>query len=248
MPTIHFPGAVSAAHHEAIDAVFRSLALELGPKLRGLLLTGSATAGAASSAESDIDLFALTDEPWWQRRRFRTCGRDIDLFIDPVARIEDELVFRRSAIPISAFATGIVLFEDQHSLVSRLQSRARAVYAGLPAAPSATELFGIRMRLLDLLTLMRDETPSRPYYAAQFLQAVIEASYVVQRRWTTSAKRTLDDLATWAPVVRNTADRFVSCRDAELYPAAVELFGAIFPDGFAHVPSSTDRIPYRPSR
>lgn len=104
------------------------------------------------------------------------------------------------------------------------------------------------MRLLDLLTLMRGHTPSRRYYAAQFLQAAIEACYVVRRHWTTSAKRTLDDLATWAPVVRNAADQLLTYGDDELYSAAAELFRALFPDSTANAPSSTDRIPYRPSR
>ncbi len=244
MPAICIPSAVPATHHEAIDAVFQSLAAELGPRLRGFLLAGSA-ADRTATEDSDIDLFALTDEPWWQRRRFRTCGRDIDLFIDPVPRIEDELAFGRSAIPISAFATGIVLFEDDHRLVSRLQSRARVVYAGLPAAPSATEVFGIRMRLSDLLTLVRGEISARRFYAAQFLLTAVEGCYVLHRRWTRSAKRTLDDLATFAPVVRRGADRLLSDADSELYPAAVEIFEAMFPDRHDHAPSSTDKIPYR---
>ena len=105
MNPLDLPAHVAPPYANAIEATFRVLQSELGPSLRGILLAGSVATGTAA-AGSDIDLFALAHVSWWQRRRLAVGDIEVDIFVDQVSRIEDELSFGRSAVPISAFATG----------------------------------------------------------------------------------------------------------------------------------------------
>ena len=74
-------------HRDALDTVLAALREEFGDGLAGLLLTGSLARGEGDE-HSDLDLYVLVDRPWRQRRTRWVDGVEVELFLNPVARID----------------------------------------------------------------------------------------------------------------------------------------------------------------
>ena len=199
-------------HRAALDAAVAALHEEFGDDLAGLLLTGSLARGEGD-VNSDLDLYVLVDRPWRQRRTRWIDGVEVELFLNPVARIGYAMTEDGDTHCAHMFVTGRAIY-DRDGAVARLQETAADLLAAGPPEPAPYELLMARYRPADLLADARDVAADPAACAAMIsltLWVTLEAHYAIARRWWPKQKRLLADLEAWdaetAALARATLDQ-----------------------------------------
>ena len=211
------------------------LRAEFAARLVGLLLGGSVARATATTA-SDLDVFALVDVEWHQRRRLSVVGIDVDLFLDPPRRARRVVSREKGAVLLENYATGWIAY-DPLGEVERICSQARSRYerGRTPATP--VELFAARTRCTDVLETVvraaaRGDRDGLDYASALLVAFAVESYYRVEGRWDPPPKRRMAQLAAddppFAGVLREVLDTAAPPpRRAQAALAIVErLFGA----------------------
>jgi len=198
---LDWPEEVSSDHKKAIHTAAQDLQNEFGPRLLGLLLAGS-VARFEADEYSDIDLLAIIDSNWYQRRQLRVAGVDVDLFIDCRDRVAYALTSGGNDALVESYADGWVLY-DPDQQVSRFQMTAAAIRRGVRRFRQGGELFAHATRVTNALkSYLRTASSDDPNSVLQLHYLIangLTAYYVFARRWLPSKKGLLNDLRGAAP-------------------------------------------------
>ncbi len=194
------PPGLGARHAAALESTAASLLDEFGDDLVGLLLAGSAVMGRMRE-HSDLDLYVIVRPPRRQRRTRYVDGVELELFVNPPARIAREVADPQNATT-HMFATGVVL-HDADGTMARIQAAARErLEAGLDAP---TEMAALLHRYFpyDVLKDVLDVAPHDPAQAelliAGTVRAALAAYYAAIRQRRPKPKYELADLEEAAP-------------------------------------------------
>ncbi len=187
-------------HLAALEAMADRLVAEFGDDLVGLLLAGSAVTGRMRE-HSDLDLYVIIRPLRRQRRTRYMDGVELELFVNPPARIGREVADPQSATT-HMFATGVVL-HDSDGTMAHLQAEARATLAAGPEPPGEIPALLHRYMPHDLLNDVLDVAPHDPAQAelliADTVRAALAAHYSAIRRRRPKPKYELVDLQGVAP-------------------------------------------------
>lgn len=245
MSLVSLPPFVLERHRVTIELLAADLEGEFGPRLLGLLIGGSVGRGSAAST-SDIDVFALVDVTWHQRRRRRIGGVQVDLFLDPPARAERLVARDAGAVLLDNYANGWIAY-DPHGHVARICDTARDRHAHGRTRATPVESFAMRSRCDDLLAHQRDALAAEDelgfaYLAAALATYAVEAYYRVNGLWDPPPKGRMASLERADPAfcgaLRGLLDG--SAPGAERIQAATALLSLLF-DGQT-LPERSDAV------
>ncbi len=230
---VSLPSFVLERHRVAIETLAGDLKEEFGPRLLGLLIGGSVGRGTAVLT-SDIDVFALVDVTWHQRRRRRVGDVQVDLFLDPPARAERLVARDAGAVLLDNYASGWIAY-DPHGHVARICQAARDRHARGRTRATPVESFAMRARCDDLLAHQRDalaaeDTLGFAYLAAALATYAVEAYYRINGLWDPPPKGRMASLERADPVfcgaLRSLLDG--NAPGAERIEAATALLSLLF--------------------
>jgi hypothetical protein len=195
--------SISAVHAEAWAEALRSLLDEFGTDLLSLIVGGSVGRGV-SHATSDLDLFVLIKHPWSQRRRRMIGQIEIDLFIDPPARIQSLIESRGNPVIIENYATGWIAW-DPETVAAPLARKAARIHAEARNELSAEAALSLRVRARDFLHAVESAIEGGNKDSAQYLLSCLvvhcaSAYYEVNRLWISTPKARMANLASRDPV------------------------------------------------
>ncbi len=245
MSLVSLPPFVLERHRVTIEMLASDLQDEFGPRLLGLLIGGSVGRGTAAST-SDIDVFALVDVTWHQRRRRRVGDVQVDLFLDPPARVERLVARDAGAVLLDNYANGWIAY-DPHGYVARICESARDRYARGRTRATPVELFAMRSRCNDLLAHQRDALAAGDelgfaYLAAALATYAVEAYYRVNGLWDPPPKGRMASLERADRVFCGALRRLLdgTASGSERIGAATALLSLLF-DGEA-LPERSDAV------
>jgi predicted nucleotidyltransferase len=228
--SINLPPRIAATHKAALQSCADALAEEFDFRLLGLLLAGS-VARSTADMFSDIDLYAVLDINWHQRRRPEVHGVTIDLFLGRPEMLVDMVVKRKDAC-VHSFATGWNVYDPYH-VIDELQCLAFEVYQMPSRGFDGSGMFLAVQRLNDSLRKfirLKDKTGVHAAFDAQFLvRTGLDAYYCLSGRWRPSRGDILDDLREHAPsIYASIATLLTSPRGENKERAAIRLVDDIF--------------------
>ncbi len=186
---------LSDAHLAALERVTDEMAAEFGDDLVGLLLAGSAVTGRMRE-HSDLDVYVIVRPLRRQRRTRHVDGVELEIFVNPPARIARELSDVHGATT-HMFASGAVLY-DADETMARLQETARTTLAAGPPPPGEIPALLHRYVPHDVLKDVLDVAPHDPAQAELLIvdtvRAALAAHYAASRRRRPKPKYELADL------------------------------------------------------
>ena len=201
---------------------------EFGADLLGVLTAGSRLRGEGD-AHSDIDLVVLIGQPRRQRRNIVVDGVEVEMFLNPLARMRQYLEEDRACgrgLMQHMLSTGQIIYDAQGSLAD-LQRVAAAEWAAGPPPLSQAQQWQTRYAHADSLRDIADVLVLDPDRAAYLLGAllprVVDDHYRIQRHWCWKPKRVLLDLATWDEPAASLARHACRCSLAERFEAVQAL-------------------------
>jgi hypothetical protein len=207
------------AHEHVADAICEELSAR--PEVSGIVL--AEPSGGRYDKNSDLDFYVVIDAPWRQRRQFRRDGVPVELFLNPPARIERDLMEGESHT-IYMLAFGRLRF-DRNGEVAELAARARSRWEEGPVPLSKQEEALARYGVVDALEDAEDVLERDPVAAMlalhQALAACLRALYARNGRWLAKTKCLPADLERWQP------EAAACVRDAALAPTPVAAYAAV---------------------
>jgi predicted nucleotidyltransferase len=186
------------------EPLIARLIAEFGAGLLGVLATGSHIHGTPGPS-SDLDAHVVIDTPRRQRRNFVLEGIEVELFVNPPARVRGYFADRHVGT-LHMFAFGRPIY-DPHGIVAQLQGEAQAIWRAGPAPLPPGERWHPRYMLADLLRDLGDmsDEANANLQIARIVEQALSIHYRINQRWPEKPTRRLADLARWAPEVAEQA-------------------------------------------
>lgn len=137
---------MDSRYQKALDVALAELAAD--PEVVGILWTGSVQQGTPE-ATSDIDLYVVTEKPYYYRATRRYEGVITELFVNNVASMRWRITRPEEIAAAAGFATGELLL-DRTGVMAELQKVAQDRWNAPRPALSEEQVKMLRYALTDL--------------------------------------------------------------------------------------------------